>query len=333
MKTVSIVLPCYNEEESLPLYFKAVDPILATIKDYQVGFVLVNDGSKDKTLEVMEKLYQTRNDITIVNEAKNYGQNPAFTAGLEQAKGDYVITMDSDLQDPVELIPQILAKFSEGYDVVNPHRSSRKTDTGFKRYSAGLFYKFLNKIEHKQFVPENVNCFRGLSRKAVDSLNSLPESDRYYVGLVPFVGLKTATIDFARQEREAGKSKYNSLSKLFMYAFNITSSSTARPLYFPLKFGLITSCFFGFSSLVLLVLYILGQCQVMTSYPQITLWMVISFVALGFAIVIDMIGLVSLYLHSILINTRQRPDHLVDFVKRPEDKAGNNQGKEENHVR
>ncbi|MCI2068694.1 MAG: glycosyltransferase family 2 protein [Bacilli bacterium] len=327
MKTVSVIIPCYNEEEALPLYFKAVDPIISQINDYHLEFVLINDGSKDKTLEVMEQLYQARNDITIVNEAKNYGQNPALTAGFEQAKGDYVIIMDADLQDPVELIPQILEKFTEGYEVVNPHRASRKEDSFFKRATAGLFYKFVNKIEHRKIIPENINCFRGLSRRAVDSINALPEKDRFYVTMVPLVGLKTVSIDFARQARDAGESKYT-LDKLFTHAFNIISTSTTRPLYFPIKAGAISSCFFFVSSLALIVLYILGQCRVMPDYPQVSLWMAISLAFLGFSLIIACIGLVGIYLHTILINTRERPDHLIDYVKRPEDKKDENNGKE-----
>lgn len=322
MKTVSVVIPCYNEEEALPLYFKAIEPIIEQIKDYKLDFVLVNDGSKDDTLRVMEELYNQRNDITIVNESRNYGQNAAISAGFKQAKGDYVIIMDVDLQDPVEVIPLICEKFTEGYEVVNPHRSSRKEDTWFKRTTAGLFYRFENMIEKKKIIPENVNCFRGVSRRVVDTINALPESDRFYVSLVPSVGFKTCQIDFVRAKRDVGTSKYN-LENLFNNAFNIISTSTSRPLYTPVKVGFLGTGFFFVTSLILLILYILGECKVMPDYELIKTFMFISIIFFGVFLIIFFIGILALYLHNILINTRGRPNHIIDYVKRPEDKEKN----------
>ena len=319
MKTVSIVLPCYNEEESLPRYFEAVQPVIESIEGYTFDFVLVDDGSKDKTYEVMEKIYQERNDVTIVKESRNYGQNAALTAGLMTAKGDYVVMMDVDLQDPVELLAEICKKFDEGYEVVNPHRASRKEDSYLKRTTAGMFYKFINKIEGKPTIPENVNCFRGLSRKAVDDLLALPEKDRYYVALVPLVGHKTATIDFSRQKREVGRSKYN-LSKMFDYSFNLISTTTAKPLYFPIKFGAIASFITGVISLVFFIFFLMSATSYRFNYGVwMPLW-IASFVLLLVNLLIFFLGILGVYLHSILINTRERPTTILEEVKRPEDK-------------
>ncbi len=326
MKKVSIVIPCYNEEEALPLYFKAVDPVISNIKDYTFDFVLVNDGSKDKTLEVMNNLYTERNDITIVNETRNYGQNAALTAGLLSAKGDYVIMMDVDLQDPVELLADICEKFTQGYEVVNPHRSNRKEDSWVKRTTAGMFYKFINMLEGKTVIPENVNCFRGLSRRAVDAINALEEKDRYYVSLIPLVGFKTISIDFTRQKRTAGKSKYGNLGKMFNYAFNLISTTTAQPLYFPIKFGSISACFSFVASIVFLVLYF---C--LHNYRSIMLLMFAIFLLAFFtSVIIFFIGVNSLYLHNILINTRNRPTTNIETVARPEDKVDNSNKTGEN---
>ncbi len=326
MKKVSIVIPCYNEEEALPLYFKAVDPVISKIEDYIFDFVLVNDGSKDKTLEVMNQLYFEREDITIVNETRNYGQNAALTAGLLSATGDYVIMMDVDLQDPVELIADICKKFTEGYEVVNPHRSNRKEDSWFKRTTAGMFYKFINMLEGKTVIPENVNCFRGLSRRAVDAINALEEKDRYYVALVPLVGFKTVSIDFTRQTRTAGKSKYGNLGKLFNYAFNLISTTTAKPLYFPIKFGAISACF---SFVVFLVFFILFFC--LRQYSSYFLLVFTIFLLAFFtSVIIFFLGINSLYLHNILINTRNRPTTNIEAVVRPEDKKNNSDTTGEN---
>lgn len=319
MKTISVVIPCYNEEESLPLYFKAVDPVIAKIENYKFDFVLVNDGSKDKTLDVMNELYMNRDDITIVNESRNMGQNAALHAGLITAKGDYVVMMDVDLQDPVEILVEIAKKFDEGYEVVNPHRASRKTDSWFKRTTAGIFYKFINALEGKKVIPENVNCFRGISRRAVEAINALPEKDRFYVSIIPLVGFKTCYIDFERQKRDAGKSKY-SFSKLFTHAFNLISTTTSKPLYFPIKFGAISMALTGLTSLVFLIL--MWVFKISSEYPNqlYQFLFFLFFILFACSVVIFFIGIIALYLHNILINTRQRPTTFIDQVYRPEDK-------------
>lgn len=319
MNTVSIILPCYNEQESLPLYFKAVDPVLARIEDFSFRFILVNDGSKDKTPEVMEKLYKERDDITIVNESRNFGQNAALSAGLSLVKDDFCIIMDVDLQDPVEVIEGICKKFQEGYDVVNPHRADRKEDTFFKRTTAKMFYTFLNSLEGQEVVPENVNCYRGLSKKAVDLINSLEEKDRYLISEIPYIGLKTATIDFDRAKRDAGTSKY-SLSKLILHALNVISSTTASPLYLPLKTSL---ALFPVNLLGTLAFFVLWILALNATIPNVGIYstLLILFVALlSLSVILFFIGILGVYLHNILINTRKRPSYIIESVESKEKK-------------
>lgn len=320
MKTISIIIPCYNEETVLPFYFEAVDKILPTIEGYRIDFILVNDGSKDGTLSVMQKIYRERDDVNIVNLSRNFGQNPALTAGLASSKSDYVIMMDADLQDPVTMIPRICEKFSEGYEVVNPHRAQRQTDTLFKRNTAAFFYRFTNSLEGKEVLPSNVNCFRGLSRRAVDRIMALPEKDRLLVNEIPLVGFKTCQIDFEREKRKAGKSKYN-IKKMVNYAFDIISSGTAKPLYFPIKAGALSSLFFLGSSLLLLVFYFLGHYQVLSFDIQpLIIFLILSFVFFGISVLLFFIGLLGIYLHNVVINTRDRPTYCIDYLYRKEDK-------------
>lgn len=320
MKTVSIIIPCYNEETVLPIYFEAVDKVIAGIEGFQVDFILVNDGSKDKTLDVMKELYRKRNDVNIVNLSRNFGQNPALTAGLASSTSDYVIMMDADLQDPVTMIPKICAKFAEGFEVVNPHRASRQTDTSFKRNTAAFFYRFTNSLEGREILPANVNCFRGLSRRAVDVIMALPEKDRLLVNEIPLVGFKTCQIDFEREKRKAGKSKYN-IKKMINYAFDIISSGTTKPLYLPIKVGAVSSGVFFLSSLLLMIFYFLGHYGVLSfDVAPLALFTVISFVLFGIAVLLFFIGLLSIYLHNILINTRDRPTYCIDYIYRKEEK-------------
>lgn len=325
MKTVSIIIPCYNEEEALPLYFKAVDLVLKNIKDYKIDFILVNDGSKDRTLEIMNKLYEERDDITIVNQIRNFGQNAALLAGYESNTSDYIISMDVDLQDPVEIIPLILEKFSQGYEVVNPHRVDRTKDSLLKKQSAGFFYKFINKLEGKSVLPENVNCFRGLSKNIVNYVLSLPDKDKYLLSAIPYVSYKEVTIDFKRDQRDAGKSKYN-LPKLIDYACNNISSATAKPLYWPIKFGAISAFITILLAITFTVFYILGLCNIAFFANSICFnvfytLMILSYIFFGVSVCVCFIGLIGIYLHNILINTRDRQTYFIESVKRPSDKS------------
>ena len=321
MKSISIVIPCYNEEQTLPIYFKAVDEVLPQIKDYQVDFVLVNDGSKDNTLSVMNDIYLERNDVTIVNLSRNYGQNAAFTAGLKASKGDYVITMDSDLQDPVTLLPAIAEKFTEGYDAVAPHRSNRQKDSFFKRKTAAMFYSFINKIEGKHIIQENVNCFRGMSRKVVDKILELTESDRYLLHEVPLIGFKTCMLNFTREARSAGESKYT-LKKLVNYALGNISAGTSNPLYVPIKFGAFSSFCTFFASLIMTVFYVLcyPTIGILGEFTLVQTLFFVSIISFSTSLIIFFIGVLGIYLHNILINTRNRPTYIIDTIRRPEDK-------------
>ncbi len=323
MKTVDIVIPCYNEEEALPLYFKAVDPVLKTLTGYKFGFLLVNDGSKDNTLSVMEKLYQEREDVTIINESRNFGQNPALIAGISQSKADYTITMDVDLQDPVTLFPEIMKAFEEGNDIVNPHRAKRK-DSFLKKKTAGAFYKVLNKAAGRTAYPENVNTYRAFSKRAREAILALPEKDRYVQNEIPFVGFKTKTIDFDRPERDAGESKYNA-KKLFLHAFNLISTGTEMPLYQVMILGVIGLFFFGFITLAFLVLWILGMAGVSVfAIPAVLegmkVGLIVNTVLFGSNLVLTGVGVGTVYEHNILINTRGRNTTIIESVRRPEDK-------------
>lgn len=318
MKTVTIVTPCYNEEATIEIFLKTLDPIVHDIEGYQFEYLFVNDGSKDKTLSVLEEQYKKRNDITIVNETRNFGQEPALYAGLKSAKGDYVICRDCDLQDNPSILPQICAKFSQGYDIVNPHRADRKKDSFFKRTTAAMFYNFINKVEGREAFPRNVNLFRGLSRRAVDTILALPESDRHFRVEYSYVGLKTATIEFVRGKRSAGESKYN-LKALFNHAFNQLSSGTSRPLFLPILFGAGLTCFNGLGFFIFLILFILANCSVLYGGWITPLFIVFS-IFLARSILRIVRGVSMLYQHNILLNTRNRPTSVIDFVKRPEDK-------------
>lgn len=321
MKTVSIIIPCYNEEKSLPIYFSKIDNYLKEITEYSFDFILVNDGSKDKTLEVMDEIYNKRDDVNIISFSRNFGQNPAFIAGLEKSKSDYVILMDADLQDPLSLISQITSKFSFGYEVVNPYRLNRNKDSFFKRTTASMFYKLINKIEGNKVVEENVNCFRGLSRRVVDKIISLPEKDKFLLNEIYFVGFKTCQIEFTREKREQGESKYN-VKRMTKYALDNISSGTIHPLYWSIKTGTFSLIFSALFFITMLVLYILSYptINIIDNFSLMNTLFIISIVIICFSILLFFIGILGLYLHNVVVNTRNRPTYIIDFYKDKEDK-------------
>lgn len=313
MKNVDIILPCYNEEDTIPLYFEAVDPVLKDVKGFAFRFVFINDGSKDRTLDVLEKFRKERNDVSYISLSRNFGQDAAIYAGLEQSKADYVISMDVDLQDNVTLLPRIVEKLEEGYDVVNPHRSDRSDDSFFKRITSDAFYDFFNRLEGRKIIPSNVNCYRGLSRKALDALLSCKQTDRYVMIDYNFIGMKTCFLDYKREKRSAGKSKY-SFKKLVKHAFDILSVGSSAPAYLPLKAGVFSFAFFLLSSLTLGMLYLLGYFSVLPPYGEIRLAFLISSLLLAFSFVLLNLGIVGVYLKNILINTRKKPAFLIEKV-------------------
>lgn len=318
MEKISIVIPCYNEEEAIEIYFSKIDEYINKIEDFKFEFVLVNDGSKDKTLDILKRIHSKRDDVTIVNLSRNFGQMPAISAGLYTCKGDFAIIMDADLQDPLYMIEKIAAKFKEGYDVVNPHRIDRKKDSSLKRNTAGFFYKFVNKIEGKKIIPENVNCFRGLSRKAIDEILKMKERDRYLLAEIPYIGFKVCTIDFSREERICGKTKYN-LKKMTRYALDNISAITSSPLYSIIKFGALSSLLTFVNFLVMLILFICSNHLPMNQIIFMTLF-IVSMILLCSSIIIFFIGVIGVYLHNILINTRERENFIIDEVITPKDK-------------
>ena len=237
MKLVSLVVPVYNEEEMLPIFFKKIEELFHDDDNYHYEFLLINDGSKDKTLDIIKEEAQKNDRLSYISFSRNYSQECAVEAGLRSAKGDVVIPLDCDFQDPPEVVFDMLKKYEEGYEVVNGKRSNRDDDTAMKKTTAGLFYKLTNKVAGKKVIEENVCFYRLMSRRVVDYINSLPEASRILRSQVPYIGFKTCDVFFARKKREAGKTKYN-YSKLMGVAAKTFAASTANLLSFPFKISI-----------------------------------------------------------------------------------------------
>lgn len=200
---ISIVAPFYNEEENIEAFFSTVIPILKKAGD---GFeiVCVNDGSKDNTLNLLYSWRDRHPEVVVINLARNFGKEIALTAGLDHSTGDVVIPIDSDLQDPPELIPEMIAKWREGYDVVYATRTLRDTDSWFKKRSAELYYRLFNLVTDTK-IPFNAGDYRLMDRRVVDSIGQMRERSRFMKGVFAWVGYKQASVEFARPERFAGQ--------------------------------------------------------------------------------------------------------------------------------
>lgn len=242
---ISIVAPVYNEEANIAVFVERV--VEVTKKNYEAyELILINDGSKDSSLEKMLAIAADNKNVKIVNFARNFGHQSAISAGWDFAQGDAVITLDSDLQDQPELIPELVNKWTQGFQVVNAVRKTRK-DGWLKRTTAKVFYKFLNSILTSK-IPENVGDYRLLDKRVVDVLRQITERDRYIRGLTNWVGFRQAFVEFDRDKRIAGKTNY-SIGKMFNLALNGIFSFSD----FPRKLAHLAWLFSVFITMVLLV--------------------------------------------------------------------------------
>ncbi len=297
----SIIVPVYNEEEAIPLFYEAILPVMTKL-DEPFELIFVNDGSKDNTINVLKDLANKDNRVKVLSFSRNFGQQNAIFCGLEHATGDAMIPIDVDLQDPVEVIPQMIEKWKEGYHIVHGKREKRKGETAFKKITSSMYLKFLKNISGLD-IPKNVGEFKLMDRAVVDVLNSMPEHDRYLRGLASWVGYKQTEVTFVRKERAVGETKY-SVKKLFKLA---TSSITNMSMW-PLSLAMKTGIFGGFLSCTcFLVFIILACCKValpLTAwlFPTITLLFSLMFVFNGFT---------NIYLKKNYQESQGRPRYIV----------------------
>lgn len=225
---ISLVVPVFNEEDTIPVFYKAVREY-EPLQKYEVEIVFINDGSKDSTENIINALAVSDELVKPLSFTRNFGKEPALFAGLEHATGDVVIPIDVDLQDPIDVIPQLIEKWKAGADMVLAKRTDRSTDGHLKRKSAEMFYKLHNKISTPK-IEENVGDFRLMSRETVENIKQLPERNLFMKGILSWVGGKTEIIEYSRAERCAGESKFNGWKLWNLALEGITSFST-----FPLR--------------------------------------------------------------------------------------------------
>lgn len=300
---ISIVTPVFNEADAVGVF---VNEIAATFNSLEDNFeiVFVDDGSVDETVKHIIELKKGMQQIRLIKLSRNFGKEAALTAGINHAKGDAVVPMDVDLQDPPSLLPQMIEKFESGFDVVLARRSDRNSDSFIKRYTALFFYRMIGKLSDIE-IPENVGDFRIVSRKVVDSLKKMNETQRFMKGILSWPGYKIAYVDYSRQERSTGKSKFGGRKLIKLAIEGITSFS-----YLPLRvwtfIGLLISIVtFSYASFMVVRTTIYGVD--VPGYASIL-------VAVLFLGGIQLIGLGFLgeYIGRIYMEVKQRPIYLVD---------------------
>ncbi len=246
-KLISALIPAYNEEECLHELYKRVTAVLSKLENYDYEILIINDGSKDKTLEILQELHDKDNHIQYVNLARNYGKEIAMAAGFDYVKGDVVVILDADLQDPPELIPDMISYYEAGYDDIYGRRKSRKGETWLKKTTAKLFYKLLHKSTRVDIL-KDTGDFRLLSRRAVEALKKYKEQRRYTKGFFALIGFKKKEFLYDRDSRVAGQSKWNYFN-LFNLAIEGITSFSNFPLRLSSFLGIIVAAF-GFIYIV-----------------------------------------------------------------------------------
>lgn len=300
---ISIVCPCYNEEEVLPSFITKLNDILVNT-NLSFEIIIVNDGSQDNTLKKIKELKMIFPCIRVLNLSRNFGKEAALTAGLDNALGEAIIPIDVDFQDPPELIPKLISKWGEGYDIVLAKRKDRSNDHFLKSLSAKYFYKIHNQISDLE-IPDNVGDFRIISKRVLESLKKLPENQRFMKGIFTWVGYKTTTIEYKREKREAGNTNFNGW-KLWNFAIDGITSFSTLPLRIWFYLGLFISILsFLYGTLIVIKTLFFGAD--VAGYASI----LVSILFLG-GIQLIGIGVLGEYIGRIYLESKNRPTYIIE---------------------
>lgn len=303
-KLVSIVIPCYNEEEVIGETIKRLKAFREGLVDTDVEFIFVNDGSRDRTLELLYAAQEEDKDFRVVAFARNFGHQIAVTAGVDAARGDAVVLIDADLQDPPEVVHEMIAKWKEGYQVVYGTRTDRPGESAFKLATARAFYRLLNRLSDVP-IPLDTGDFRLMDRKVVTVLAAMPERDRFVRGMVSWVGFKQFALPYRRAERFAGESKYP-LRKMVKFAADGILSFSTKPLQMAISLGMFAS-FLALSG----ILYALGLRLFTDIWVEGWTAMIIAVLFLG-GVQLICIGILGEYVGRTYHEIKRRPLYIVN---------------------
>ena len=301
---ISVIIPCFNEQESIPYFYDEITKVSNQMNEYDFEYIFVDDGSKDKTIDKLIELSQKDSRVKYISFSRNFGKESAIFAGLENSKGDYVVIMDADLQDPPALLPEMMNLIkNEGYDSVATRRVSRKGEPLIRSFFARMFYKIINRISDTEIV-DGARDFRLMTRQMVDAILSLKEYKRFSKGLFSFVGFKTKWLEYENIERVAGETKWN-FWKLFLYSMEGIIGFSTAPLALASILG-IGFCLVAFG----LILFIIARTLIFgdptSGWPSLAC---IIFLCSGLQLFA--IGVLGQYLAKTYLETKHRPVYIV----------------------
>ena len=316
MPKISLIVPLYNEAPSIERFLQAARRAVGPLeeKGFEFEFLFVNDGSSDNTLDLLIGAMERDSRLRVIDLSRNFGKEAALTAGLDEAAGDAVVPIDVDLQDPPEVIKELIAKWQDGFEVVLARRSDRSRDSMFKRQAAGWFYKVHNLMADTP-IPGDVGDFRLLDRNVVEALRRLPERRRFMKGLFSWVGFRTATVSYMRQPRSIGRSKFSAWKLWNLAIEGITSFSTV-----PLKFWTYVGALTSVGSFLYMLFILIRTLIIGKDLPgYASLLMAILFLG---GIQLIGIGVLGEYLGRVYLEVKQRPNYIVRRRYRSGDGVG-----------
>ncbi len=308
MKLISVIVPCYNEQEVLPLYYDEMNKIMAQMKqehnDIEFELLFINDGSKDNTLNMLREMSLKDKRVRYISFSRNFGKEAGMFAGLENARGDYVVVMDADLQHPPAFIPQMYNYVSqEGYDCATTRRVSRKGESKIRSWFAMKFYRIMNKISQTEIV-DGAQDFRFMTRQMVDAILSMKEYNRFSKGIFSWVGFNVKYIEYENVERAAGTTAW-SFWKLFTYSLEGIFAFSTAPLALASLLGVL-SCLIAFIWIIVIIVKTLAFGETVQGFP--TIMCAIFFIG---GLQLFCIGILGQYLSKTYLETKHRPVYIV----------------------
>lgn len=304
MKKITVIVPCYNEEEALHYYYQEMARVMTLMNTYDFELLFINDGSRDQTLDIMKELANNDKRIKYISFSRNFGKEAAMYAGFENSTGDYVCLMDADLQDPPKLLPEMVKAIEEeGYDSAATRRVTRKGEPPIRSFFARMFYKIMNKISDTELM-DGARDYRLMTRQFVNSLLDMKEYNRFSKGLFGWVGYKTKWIEFENVERVAGETKW-SFWKLLVYAVDGAVAFSTAPLAIASVLGMLM-LLVSFIFIVFIIIRTLIFGDPVSGWPSL-----VCIITLIGGIQIFCVGILGEYLSKVYLETKRRPIYIV----------------------
>ena len=305
MKKISIVIPVYNEEAVIETSYIKIKEVVEKIEEYDYELIFINDGSKDKSLSILEEISSRNEKVKVISFARNFGHQAAVTAGIKYITGDAIVIIDADLQDPPELIPDMVKLWEDGNEVIYGKRKKRKGESAFKLLTAKVFYKMLNALSDVE-IPKDTGDFRLVDRKVIDVINQMPEHNKFLRGLFSWVGFKQYAYEYERKERFAGKTKYP-FKKMWKLATDGIISFSTKPLKLVGGLGILTIILSIGILIYSLVSYYFKLNDLTPGWTSIMVA-----ITLFSGVQLLSIWIISEYISRIYDETRNRPQYIID---------------------